>query len=145
MKKKILLIILGILVILQFFGIDKTNPDFDKNKDFLAMHNPPDKIRSMIKSACYDCHSYETVYPWYTSISPLSWWINNHIQKGREDLNFSLWGDYNADKKSHMLEECVEYVSENKMPLKSYTYTHPDAVLSDEDKSLLQTYFRSLR
>ena len=71
MKKKILLAIVAILVIIQFFRIDKTNPPVIQENDFITISNPPDNIAKIIKASCYDCHSNETKYPWYTNISPL--------------------------------------------------------------------------
>ncbi len=137
--------LLGILIILQFFQISKTNPPVIAEQDFLKIHKTSDEVAKVIRAACYDCHSHETKYPWYTNIVPLSWWINNHIKHGREELNFSVWATYSAKKADHKLEESTEKVSEKKMPLKSYTLTHSDAKLSDTQIKLLADYFEGLR
>jgi hypothetical protein len=134
-----------LLVIAQFFQISKTNPEFDAAGDFIAITAPSDEVKGLLKDACYDCHSYETKYPWYTYFVPLSYWINNHIKHGREHLNFSIWASYDAGKADHKLEECAEEVEEGKMPLKSYTITHGNAKLSDEDRKLLEDFFNGLR
>ena len=108
--KKILLLLLAVFVIMQFFRIDRTNPKVNKAKGFIALTNPPAEIESMIRSACYDCHSNETEYPWYSNVAPVSWIIGNHVEEGREYINFSTWADYSEDKANHKLHECEEEV-----------------------------------
>ena len=131
MKKYILWGILAVVVIIQFFRIDKTNPEYDPAKDFIAMTNPPTEVADMIKASCYDCHSNQTVYPWYTNVAPVSWWVKKHINEGRKHLNFSEWGNYETKRQNHKLEEFYSEVNEGEMPLKSYTLIHSEARLSD--------------
>lgn len=145
MIKKILLGVLVILFIMQFFQIDKTNAEVNQEQDFLNVHNVQAEMALMIKDACYDCHSDETKYPWYTSISPLSYWIKGHINNGREELNFSKWTTYSDNRKDHKLEECSEMILDKRMPLKSYTWLHGGARLTDEQKQRLADYFTTLR
>lgn len=144
-KKNILKIIVALLVIIQFFRIDKTTSPVEPAKDFISVTNPPEKVAEIIKTSCYDCHSNQTNYPWYTNIAPVSWWIGHHIEEGKEHLNFSKWADYSAKKADHKLEEFYEEVEEGEMPLKSYTNLHSKAKLSDEDKELLISWVKSLR
>lgn len=141
--KKVLLVLLAIFVIMQFFRIDKTNPKIEKAKDLIAMTNPPAEIETILRTTCYDCHSHETKYPWYSNVAPVSWFLENHIKEGREYLNFSKWGDYSEDKANHKLHECEEEVEEKKMPLDSYTWTHGDADLSDQQREKLAAWFKS--
>lgn len=96
--------LLGIIFLAQFFQISKTNPEIVAEKDFITMTQPDDDIKKILKAACYDCHSHETRYPWYTYIVPLNYWIKNHIDNGRKKLNFSTWGDYTDKKADHKLE-----------------------------------------
>jgi hypothetical protein len=131
MKKKILIGLLVILGVIQLFRIDKTNPESDPAIDFIAMTNPTSEVADMIKASCYDCHSNEVAYPWYTNVAPVSWWVKKHINEGREELNFSEWGDYKEDKRTHKLEEVYEEVQEREMPLKSYLIIHSEARLDD--------------
>lgn len=142
MKKKILLAILAVLVIMQFFRIDKTNPPSDPAQDFLTLNPAPADITQIMKDACYDCHSHQTAYPWYTNIAPVSWWIKNHIDHAREHLNFSVWTTYPPKKAKHKLEECYEEVEELHMPLKSYTWMHPEAKISEEQRAALVSWFK---
>lgn len=138
------LILLAVFIIVQFFPIDKTNPESDPTKDFITLENPPQDIAVMLKNACYDCHSNHTKYPWYTNVAPFSWWIKGHIDHGREELNFSEWGNYSAKKASHKLEECYEKIENKSMPLTSYWVAHPEAKLSAEDRTKMVDWFKSI-
>jgi hypothetical protein len=130
------------MVLLQIFQIEKTNPKAKPEDDFLSIHKTEAKTASLIKSACYDCHSYETRYPWYTYVVPLSWWIKKHIVNGRKELNFSTWSSYNPKKADDKLEESAEMVSEKKMPLKSYVLAHGEAKLSPATPSSAPSCFK---
>ncbi len=145
MIKKILFALLAVLVILQFFQIDKENPTSDPSLDFMVMYPPSEEVASILKTACYDCHSNQTKYPWYTYTQPLGWWIADHIDEGRDELNFSEFGNYSPRRADHKLEEGIEYVETEEMPLPSYTYAHGDARLSWEERELLIDWFSELR
>ena len=145
LAKRILLGLLGVFLVMQFFRINKTNPPVDDSKDFLKRTNAPVQVTQLISTACYDCHSHQTNYPWYTNVAPVSWWIKNHIDEGREHLNFSTWMDYDLKKRDHKLEECIEEVEEGKMPLDSYTWLHKGAKLDEAQKTMLVTWFSSVR
>ena len=132
MKKKILWGVLALLVIIQFFRIDKTNPTSDPAKDFIAMTNSPAEVAGMIKASCYDCHSNQSVYPWYTNVAPVSWFIKKHINEGRKHLNFSEWGNYEERRRNHKLEEFYGEVNQREMPLQSYLIIHSESRLTDE-------------
>ena len=118
--------------IAQFVPIDKTNPESDPAQDFLALSNPPAHLATIIKDACYDCHSNHSKYPWYSNVAPISWWIKGHINEARKHLNFSDWSTYSTKKANHKLEEAVEMVEEHWMPILSYKLTHPEGRLSSE-------------
>lgn len=138
-----LLGLLGILVILQFFQIEKTNPTADPAQDYLAVAKPPGEVAPLIKQACYDCHSYNTTYPWYTYTQPTGWWIKHHIDEGREHLNFAVWTTYEPKRAAHKLEECFEVIESMEMPMKSYTWMHPEAKLTTAQRQLLVDWFKS--
>ncbi|MEQ8704259.1 MAG: heme-binding domain-containing protein [Phaeodactylibacter sp.] len=142
--KRILFGLLGIFVILQFFQIDKTNPTAPEGQDFITVIQPPEDVVQILKDACYDCHSHQTTYPWYTNIQPVGWWLKGHIEEAREHLNFSTWAAYDAEKRAHKAEESAEEVGEGYMPLKAYPLTHPEARLSDEQRDRLVTWFEAL-
>lgn len=142
MIKKISIGLIALLVIIQFFRIDKTNPAIIQENDFITITNPPENVAAILKTSCYDCHSNETKYPWYTNFAPLSWWIKHHINEGREELNFSEWGTFKEKRKNHKLEECIELIDEDEMPLSSYLITHSDAKLTADDKGFLLEWFK---
>ena len=139
------LAVVVLFIVLQFFKIDTSVPKFDTDKDFIAMTAPSDAVVTLLKNACYDCHSYATEYPWYAEVTPISWWLQHHVEEGREHLNFSLWGTYSTEKSMHKLEECTEEVEGGEMPLKSYTFTHGDVKLSAKEKATLVAFFDRLR
>jgi hypothetical protein len=142
--KLILLGLLGVFVLLQFFQIDKRNPTVETGQDLISMVSPPADVSEMLKQACYDCHSHQTTYPWYANIQPVGWWLKGHIDEGREHLNFSTWAAYDAEKKAHKAEECAEEVEESHMPIKAYTFTHAEARLDDEQRKRLVHWFEAL-
>jgi hypothetical protein len=145
-KKKYIWPALGIIFILiQFIRIDKTNPSIDPTLDFIKTINAPAEIASKIQISCYDCHSHETSYPWYTNIAPLSWWIKGHINGGREHLNFSEWNKYSKDKQKHKLEEGVEMLEKKWMPLFTYTWLHSEAKMTDVERESMISFFEGLK
>jgi hypothetical protein len=140
---RILLLTLGgILLALQFFRIEKSNPPADSAQDYLAVTAPPAEISSLLKAACYDCHSHSTQYPWYSNIQPVAWWIKDHVEEGRQHLNFAIWTTYPPKKAAHKLEECFEVIESKEMPMKSYTWMHGNARLSAAERSALAAWFR---
>ena len=145
MIRKILIGLLIVLVLLQFIPTSRTEAEGNPANDLIAMTQPPREVRVILEKACYDCHSFKTEYPWYASIAPVSFWINDHIEHGREHLNFSLWGTYDAQRQDHKLEELVEEVEEGEMPLNSYTWAHGDARLSDDERAALVSWAEQLR
>ena len=141
--KSVFLGLLFLLAVIQLFRIDKTNPELKPGEDFLTLTSPGADLGAMIKDACYDCHSNETKYPWYTNVAPVSWWIKKHINEGREELNFSLWAGYEAKRRIHKMEEAAEMVHEGEMPLKSYIWMHPEADLSAAQEEQLVAFFKA--
>lgn len=143
--KKIIVVLLVAFVIIQFFPVDKTNPAPTPGMDFLKIKDTPEKTAKIIRTSCYDCHSNETTYPWYSNISPASWWVKNHINEGRKHLNFSTFAVYEPKRQIHKLEECIEMVEKKEMPLESYYIGHQDAKLSDEQRVELVQYFKRVK
>lgn len=139
MKRRniVLLSIIFVLFVIQFVRINQTNPPNEADKDFILIENPPEAVAILLKNACYDCHSHQTKYPWYTNVAPFSWLIGIHIREGREHLNFSTWSDYSRKKQLHKLEEIAEELKEEKMPLPNYTWMHSEAKLSGEERKLI--------
>ncbi len=134
---------LASLVIIQFFRIDKVQPPIDSSVDFLENTSVSEVEASLIKNACYDCHSHEVKYPWYANVAPVSFWVKGHVDNGVKKFNFSEFGSYTQKKANHKLEECVEVLEDKRMPLKSFTWLHPEARLSGEARQSLIDFFNS--
>jgi len=145
MKGKIVLAVIALLVIIQFFRIDKSHPPIDQKKDFITFTKAPAEIGTLVKNACYDCHSYETKYPWYFNVAPVSWLLKNHVNEGRRHVNFSLWRDYDKEKQAKRLDHCTEMINEGEMPLSAYVMMHSEADLSAAQKKELTDYFDSTK
>lgn len=146
MKKilKITLISIITLALIQLIPVDYSQPPVKKSENFVDIYPTSESIKKSLKKACYDCHSYETVYPKYAKIAPISWSIKNHINEGREHLNFSIWATYNRDLKKGMLENTIADIEQNRMPIKGYIAQHPEANLSPEEKKELIDYFKDI-
>lgn len=142
--KRIGLALLAILLVIQFFGIDKENPPVEAEQEFMAIVSPPADVKEMLETSCYDCHSNETQYPWYSNLAPVSWWLKGHIDHGREELNFSEWGTYDSEKAAHKAEEAAEEVEEKHMPITPYLITHGNARLDEEQRERLSKWFMAL-
>lgn len=131
-SRKIVITLFAILLVAQFFKPEKNNGSLDSVKPFIAETNPPENVLKILETSCFDCHSSKTKYPWYNKITPVNYWMNHHIKDGKKHLNFSDWSNYSLKKKEHKMDELYEEVEEKEMPLKSYTWTHSEANLSEE-------------
>lgn len=129
--KKILLALLIVFVIAQFFGPEKNEGDLTTIEPFLAETNPPEDVKVILKETCYDCHSDYTRYPWYNKITPVNYWLAEHINDGKKHFNVSNWEGSSVKRKDHKFEELIEMVEDKEMPLESYTITHSEAKLND--------------
>ena len=143
--RTILLVLLLIFVLIQFIPVDRSAPELVPAQDFLNAYEMPMEFITLVREACYDCHSYESEYPWYAYVAPVSQWVQGHIDHGRRHLNYSIWTTYDREKRLHKLEEMVEMVDDGSMPLKSFTWNHPEARLSDEQRAQLVDWFNTLR
>lgn len=145
MVKKILIGLVIVLVILQFIRPERNISTTASANDIRVTHAVPANVLSVLKRACYDCHSNNTNYPWYTNIQPVGWWMQHHVNEGKEELNFSEFGTYSAKKAAHKLEETAEMVEEKEMPLESYTWIHKDAKLSADEIKLVADWANALK
>lgn len=141
--KRIGIAFIVLFIVIQVFRINKTITPVNEQTDFMAVTQTNPEVATILKNACYDCHSNQPTYPWYTSVAPVSWWIKNHINEGSKHLNFSIWQTYTVKRKDHKLEECVEMIEEGEMPMNSYTWMNPEAKLTDAQKQLLIDWFKA--
>ncbi len=122
---------------IQFIRPERENPPADPAKDILAVSAAPEEIREILKRSCYDCHSYQTRWPWYSAIAPVSWLTAGDVREGREHLNFSEWGSYSRGRQIARLETMGSEIEKKGMPPAKYTLLHRDAVLSDAETEAL--------
>ncbi|MGJ8745442.1 heme-binding domain-containing protein [Polaribacter sp.] len=130
--KKIVYVLLIIFVIAQFFRPEKNEGSLESIAVFIEETKPPADVKKILETTCYDCHSSKTNYPWYHNITPVNFWLADHVKDGKKHFNFSTWSDYSLKKKEHKMDELHEEVAEKKMPLDSYTWTHAEARLTAE-------------
>lgn len=143
MLKKIIMVLIALIVIIQFIRPAK-NQSNDVSKDITTVYAMPDDVRQILKSACYDCHSNYTAYPWYTNIQPVGWWMQRHVDGGKRHLNFSEFAGYTPKKQKHKMEEFAELVEKKEMPLNSYTWMHKDARLTDAQRTALINWAKDI-
>lgn len=138
-KYKVIGTIIVVFVLLQFIPVERPEVISSNPDDFLSEVKVSDSIGQLIKSSCYDCHSNETHYPWYSYVFPSSLLVARDTREGRKELNFSDWGSMNKLKKFQHLNKMEEEIESGEMPMKIYILMHPKAGLtSDEKASLLQ-------
>jgi len=125
-----------VLVTLQFKTVDRSNPPIQSD-----IGTSPE-IKGLLRRACYDCHSNETKWPWYSYVAPASWFVAGHVDDARGHLNYSEWPAFDLEEQEHLFEEMWEMLSEGEMPLKSYTLIHRDARLTDEERAALLEWVR---
>lgn len=145
--KVLALFLLALLIIIQFVHPAKnvTSGDALFANDISKVYPVPDDIQLILRSSCYDCHSNNTKYPWYSKIQPVAWWLNDHIVEGKKELNFTEFASYNIRRKFKKIEEILEEVEEDKMPLYSYTLLHKNAILDKDQKSKLMNWATAIR
>lgn len=129
--KKVLILLLVVFVIAQFFGPDKNEGNLASMDAFMTETNPPEEVKVILKEACIDCHSDVTRYPWYNNITPVNYWLADHVKHGKKHFNLSNWEGNSVKRKDHKFEELIEMMESREMPLKSYTITHSEAKLTD--------------
>jgi hypothetical protein len=135
--KIISILFFTVVVSMQIFQIDKTNPPIVAGETLEAAVSVSPDISIILGRSCNDCHSYKTIYPWYSYVQPVGWWLQSHYSEGRDELNFSKFNTYDPKRKARKLEEMCEEVAAARMPLTSYTYGHPKSILTDSEKEAL--------
>jgi hypothetical protein len=127
----------ALFLLVQFVQPDRSNPPVVSE-----VHAPP-QVAAILERSCYDCHSNRTEWPWYAYVAPVSWWVADHVEEGRGDLNFSDWPVVDFEAVDDSLRDIEKQVAKGEMPLPQYLWLHPEARLSDEDKEALLDWARS--
>jgi hypothetical protein len=141
--KKIVLGCFVAFVAIQFVRPAKNDAPVGPD-DLASKYPPPPEVKQLLEAACYDCHSNHTRYPWYAQVQPTGWWLASHINDGKRELNFSEFASYTEHRRAKKLQAISDEVTDHSMPLKSYTWVHRDAKLTDAQIKLLADWAESL-
>ena len=126
--------LVAVLFIINSIPVNMSNPPVRSDIE------TPEKVKKILRESCYDCHSNETVWYWYTEYAPVSWLIAHDVNEGREYLNFSTWDKYSKTEKKELLADSIESINEGEMPMKIYELMHPDAKIDKEELKILTTW-----
>jgi len=121
----------------------KTNPASDESRAIQSHVEINSEVSDILRRACYDCHSNATKWPWYSRVAPVSWLIVSDVNDGRRHLNFSEWAAYDRSKAAKKMHEIDEEVSIKAMPISSYTLLHPEARLSDQERTIVTDWAKA--
>jgi hypothetical protein len=135
--KKILLILFIVFIAIQFIQPARNRSGQILSTDITKVVSFPENVRIIFRNACYDCHSNNTNYPWYSYVQPVGWILNNHVNDGKKELNFSEFGSYATRRQLSKLKSIGDQIKDNEMPLYLYTIMHKKATLSKEAKSII--------
>lgn len=135
----------GLIVLVALVAIQFVRPELNKGNEsqpagISRMYKVPVAVQSVLKNACYDCHSNKTNYPWYSRIEPFGWWLERHIREGKEELNFSEFGNYSPRRQRSKLFAVEKSIEDGTMPIRSYTFMHKEARLTKEQKRLVMNW-----
>ena len=135
-----------LLLLVQFYPRpEKNNAQDPEPKHIRTLFPIPTDVEALMKSSCYDCHSNFTDYPWYSNIQPVAWWLGDHIEEGKKELNFSEFANYSLARQYRKFEEVIAEVKEGEMPLESYTVIHRDADFNEAQRLLLTSWAENIR
>jgi hypothetical protein len=143
--KRVLLGLVVVLVAAQFVPVKRDNPAIDPSKTFYSVQTVPADIRAAFDRSCKDCHSNETVWPWYSYLAPVSWVVAHDVHDGRGELNLSEWENYNEKRKGRKLFQVCEQLRSGEMPDWKYTLIHRNALLSQEERNSLCAWAETTR
>lgn len=144
MFKKIMLALLVALIIIQFIHPKKNKAEGSQPNYIGNNFTVPTDVKTILNKACNDCHSNNSNYPWYANLQPVHWWMEKHIKDGKKHLNYDEYTNRPLRYQYHKMEETIEMIKEGEMPLNSYTWTHKDAKLSEEEKTKLISWAESV-
>ena len=144
--KKILFIGLIIFLLMQLYQPAR-NESFEQDitANFTKVYNVPKNVEAIVRTSCYDCHSNNTNYPWYSNVQPVGFFMEHHIKEAKEDLNFSEWGNYSKRKQENKLDRIVKQIKSDEMPLASYTLIHKNARLTTVQKEEIMDWLSKIK
>lgn len=139
-----LLVLLLLFIAIQFRRPDRTRTDIITADHLFNRLAVPANVQGILKRSCFDCHSEQTIWPWYTNIAPVSWLVAGDVEHGRKKMNFSIWGRMSETKQASKFDDITDELKDGKMPLPKYLLMHPDAKLTQADKDLLIGWARAM-
>lgn len=145
MFRKIMLFLLAAFLVIQFFHPKKNKAEGPQPNYIGNNYAIPDDVKAILGKACNDCHSNNTHYPWYAKIQPVHWWMNKHINEGKRGLNFDEYTSRRIFFQYKKMDDVIEVIKENEMPLDSYTWIHKDAILTQAEKDKLISWASAVR
>ena len=140
---RIALIIGAILVLIQLYRPAKTNPPVDEAKTLSANTQMPSDVKEMLDRSCADCHTYNTAWPKYSYVAPVSWLVTDDVNEGRRHVNFSEWGSYSAQRQQSKLEDICNEVKDGGMPLRQYTWLHKGSALNQQQREAVCSWTKA--
>lgn len=143
--KWLVILIALLFVAIQFKRPARTNPPVDESQTIYARTQITPQVKQILDRSCSDCHSNKTVWPWYTNVAPVSWFIADHVAMGRQDLNLSEWGRYDQRRQEKKLQEMCDLATDGQMPLSTYIPLHAGSKPSPEDVKALCAWTASER
>ena len=144
--KRLLITILLLLMLIQLMPKPTKNlSDTLSANDITQKFTVPDTVQSILRASCFDCHSNNTVYPWYSKVQPVAWWLNRHIEEGKRELNFSEFASYPLKRQYRKLSKIKDEVNDGGMPLPSYTIIHRYAKLDESQKNIIANWVNTLQ
>ncbi len=136
-------LVVAIVLVIQVIPVERNVSTVPPDQSFEKTEKVPANVAAILKVSCYDCHSNNTRYPWYSVLQPGAWFMAQHIKKGKEELNFDEFNDYSKRRKKAKIKSIISQIEKEEMPLKSYLLLHPDAGLTPNKKKVLLQFFQS--
>jgi len=136
-------LVVAIVLVIQFIPVERNVSTVPAGQSFERTEKVPANVATILKVSCYDCHSNNTSYPWYSELQPGAYFMAQHIKEGKEELNFDEFNDYSKRRKKAKIKSIISQIEKDQMPLKSYLLLHHDADLTPEQQKVLMQFFQS--
>ena len=136
-------LVVAIVLVIQVIPVERNVSTVPPGQSFEKTEKVPANVAAILKVSCYDCHSNNTRYPWYSVLQPGAWFMARHIKKGKEELNFDEFNNYSKRRKKAKIKSIISQIEKDQMPLKSYLLLHHDADLIPEQQKVLMQFFQS--
>ena len=137
-------LVVAIVLVIQVIPVERNVSTVPPGQSFEKTEKVPANVAAILKVSCYDCHSNNTRYPWYSELQPGAWFMAQHIKKGKEELNFDEFNNYSKRRKKAKIKSIISQIEKDEMPLKSYRMMHGNARLSADEKKELLDFFNTI-